>query len=193
MAHQWAIRQRMAESTAAPLDIRDSVVRPISREAAVRVITLFEPMPAIVTHTFGLFFGDTMAAVCCFGPHYLANIRAQPGCIALLRGACLPQAPRNSGSRLIRGAMRQLQPQYRVVTAFADALHGERGAIYQAAGFAELGPSSGGRRVFVHHQGKVLSDRGARRRFGTSSAPRLAAMGLRVETTPRRTRYLCSR
>jgi hypothetical protein len=114
----------MDASITAPFDIRDSVVRPISREAAARVITLFEPMPAIVTHTFGLFFGDTLAAVCCFGPHYLANIRAQPGCIALLRGACLPQAPRNSGSRLIRGAMRQLPPQYRVVTAFADALHG---------------------------------------------------------------------
>jgi hypothetical protein len=181
----------MAASTAAPLDIRDSVVRPISREAAARVITLFEPMPAVVTHAFGLFFGDTLAAAVVYGPEYGHNLRPTMGNIGLLRGASLPWAPRNCGSKLVRASMRLLPPQFTRVVAFSDPTHGERGVIYRAAGFTEIGPSLGGRRVFVHHQGKVLSDRSARRVFGTSSAPRLAAMGLRVETTPRRTRWLC--
>ena len=163
------------------------------REAAARVITLFEPMPAIVTHCFGLFFGDTLAGAVVYGPEYGYNLRPATGNIGLLRGASLPQAPRNSGSRLIRQSMRQLPPQYRVVTAFVDHTHGEFGRVSRAAGFTEVGPSQGGRRVQIYHRGKLISERSARRQFGTSSAPRLAAMGLRVETTPRRTRYLCSR
>jgi hypothetical protein len=79
VSRQWAIRQRMAASTVAPFDIRDSVVRPISREAAARVITLFEPMPAIVTHTFGLFFGDMLAAVVVYGPESGHNLRPATG------------------------------------------------------------------------------------------------------------------
>jgi hypothetical protein len=183
----------MATASVQQLDIRDSEVRPISREAAAAVITLFEPMPAIVTHSFGLFFGNTLAAVCCFGPHYGHNIRQQADCIGLLRGACLPEAPRNSGSRLIRQAMKQLPQQIRTVAAFSDPTHGERGAIYREAGFTDIGASPGGRRVLVHHQGRVLSERSARRRFGTSSAHRLAAMGMRVESTPRRLRYVAMR
>ena len=91
------------------------------------------------------------------------------------------------------GSAEMLPPQFRVVTAFADALHGERGAIYKAVGFTEIGPSQGGRRVQVFHRCKFISERSARRRFGTSSAPRLAAMGLRAESTQRRTRYLALR
>jgi hypothetical protein len=100
--------------------------------------------------------------------------------------ACLPQAPRNSGSRLIRGAMRQLRLLPTPSTASAVRSTKPRG-------FVEIGPSQGGRRVQVFHRGRFISERSARRRFGTASAPGLAAMGLRVESTPRRTRYLASR
>jgi hypothetical protein len=56
--------------------------------------------------------------------------------------------------------------------------------IYKAAGFQLVGPSRGGRRVMVHYAGRVLSERSARRLFGTSSVPKLAALGLKVETVP---------
>ena len=105
----------------------------------------------------------------------------------------MPWAPRNCASKLIRCAMDQLPPQVRTVVAFSDATVGETGTIYRAAGFACIGASRGGRRVLVHHKGKVLSERSARRLFGTSSAPRLAALGLKVETVPRRERYLAVR
>jgi hypothetical protein len=39
------------------------------------------------------------------------------------------------------------------------------------------------------YQGRVLSERSARRGFGTASAVKLASFGLKVETVPRRTRY----
>jgi hypothetical protein len=79
------------------------------------------------------------------------------------------------------------------VIAYADATLGERGAIYRAAGFTPIGASCGGRRVKVHFQGRVLSERAARRRFGTSSAPKLGALGLKVETFPRRLRWIAFR
>jgi hypothetical protein len=42
-------------------------------------------------------------------------------------------------------------------------------------------------------RGRVLSERSARRLFGTSSVPKLAALGLKVETVPRRFRYVLAR
>jgi hypothetical protein len=76
------------------------------------------------------------------------------------------------------------------VTAFADSTLGESGAIYRAAGFTPIGASSGGRRIKAHHQGRQISERAARRKFGTASAAALAALGLKVETAPRRSRWI---
>jgi hypothetical protein len=89
--------------------------------------------------------------------------------------------------------MRLLPKQYTVVTAFSDSTLGERGVIYQAAGLLPVGASRGGRRVLVRYQGKLISERSARRRFGTSSARKLAQLGLRVETVPRRQRWFAFR
>jgi hypothetical protein len=61
-----------------------------------------------------LFIGDQLAAAVVFGPDPIANLRHRynGSTIALLRGACTPWAPRNAGSKLIRGAMRLLPKQY---------------------------------------------------------------------------------
>jgi hypothetical protein len=61
--------------------------------------------------------------------------------------------------------------------------------IYKAAGFLPAGASHGGRRVLVRYQGQWLSERSARQRFGTSSAAKLAKLGFKVETVPRRSRW----
>jgi hypothetical protein len=196
VAHQYAIRQRLAVDPPAAvcLDIRAAQVRPISWQAAAAIITCYEPMPAVAPLTFGLFLGPALAAAVAYGPDYAANLRASDASvIALLRGACAPWAPRNCASALIRRSMRLLPPEYKVVTAFSDRSLGERGVIYRAAGFICAGASRGGRRVLIHYQGKVLSERSARRKFGTSSATQLAALGLKVETVPRRLRYFAFR
>jgi hypothetical protein len=90
--------------------------------------------------------------------------------------------------------MRLLPPHYKIVTAFSDATLGERGVIYKAAGFFSAHVvTQGRRRVLVRYRGKMLSERSARRRFGTSSARQLARLGFRVETVPRRCRYFAFR
>jgi hypothetical protein len=177
--------------------LASATVRPIDWAAAKAIITLYEPMPRVSSGlTYGLFIGDALAAAVVFGPDPAGNLwrRFDGQIIALLRGACAPWAPHNAGSKLIRGAMRLLPSRYKIVTAFSDATLGERGAIYRAAGFFAAGVmSAGGRRVLVRYRGKLLSERSARRRFGTSSARQLARLGFQVETVPRRSRYFAFR
>jgi hypothetical protein len=123
--------------------LADAKVRPISWTDAKTIITLYEPMPNVSSGlAYGLFIDGVNAGAVVFGPDPAANLwRRFDGqiIIALLRGASAPWAPRNAGSKLVRGAMRLLPPQYKVVTAFGDATLGERGAIYKAAGFLSVG------------------------------------------------------
>jgi hypothetical protein len=180
-----------------------ATVQPISWSDAKTIITLYEPMPRVSSGlAYGLVINGEIAGAVVFGPDPAANLGVwrRYGCdgeiIALLRGACAPWAPRNAGSKLVRGAMRLLPPQYKVVTAFSDATLGERGVIYKAAGFTAAGVMSKKwrtRRVLIRYRGKMLSERSARRRFGTSSVRRLAKLGFKVETVPRRSRYFAFR
>jgi hypothetical protein len=183
-------RLRVPHGERRTVSLADAVVRPISLRQARRIVEQYEPMCAIAIHAYGLFIAGALASVVVFGAHPAGNLSPRhAGRIALLRGATLPWAPRNCGSKLIRRAMALLPARYTAVTAFSDPTLGENGTIYRAAGFRCIGPSSGGRRVLVHYQGRVLSERAARSRFGTS-ATRLAALGLKVETVPRRERWV---
>jgi hypothetical protein len=180
------------------VSLASATVRPICWNDAKRIITLYEPMPGVVSSglAYGLFIDGVIAGAVVFGPDPAANLwrRFDGQAIALLRGACAPWAPRNAGSMLVRGAMRLLPPQYKIVTAFSDATLGERGVIYKAAGFHAVGVMTpGGRRVLVRYGGQWLSERSARQRFGTSSGRQLARLGYRVETVPRRSRYFAFR
>ncbi len=98
----------------------------------------------------------------------------------------------NSGSLLIRRSMALLPPQYKVITATVDAQAGEIGVIYQAAGFVYVGTSKG-IRLHIYDGNREISERQARREYGTSSASRLKALGLKVEYMPRRERYFAFR
>jgi hypothetical protein len=192
------IRQQHVGERLGAVSLASATVRPISWSDAKRIITLYEPMPGISSSglAYGLLIDDAIAGAVVFGPDPAANLwrRFDGQIIALLRGACAPWAPRNAGSKLVRGAMRLLPPQYKIVTAFSDATLGEAGVIYKAAGFHAVGVMTpGGRRVLVRYQGQWLSERSARQRFGTSSARQLAQLGFRVETVPRRARYFAFR
>jgi hypothetical protein len=173
------------------MNLSQSVVRAIPLREARLVIEQREPWCASPKFAFGLFIGEALASVVVFAEHPASNV--SPGyqnTAALLRGTTLPWAPKNCGSKLIRTAMRMLPASYEKLVAYADSTVGETGTIYKAAGLQPLGPSRGSRRILVHHQGRVLSERTARRRFGTVSAPKLARLGLRVETVPRRSRWV---
>ena len=192
--HRRAVRARTHSPPVSrpAVSLAHAVVRPIALSDARQVIEQREPMCGGATLAYGLFLGHTLASVVVCGIHPASNLSPRyHQTIALLRGVTLPWAPRNCSSKLIRRAMDLLSAaSYTRVIAFSDSTLGERGVIYRAAGFQPIGASRGGRRVQVHFQGRVLSERGARRLFGTSSAPKLAALGLKVETVPRRLRWV---
>jgi hypothetical protein len=176
------------------VSLAQAAVRPVPLRDARHIVEQHERMCGVGTLAYGLFIGHSLASVVIFGPHPGSNLSPRNGqTIALLRGVTLPWAPRNCASKLIRRAMDQLPERYTDVVAFSDPTLGENGTIYRAAGFVCAGASRGGRRVLVHYAGRVLSERSARRKFGTASAPRLAALGLKVETVPRRCRYVAFR
>jgi hypothetical protein len=85
----------------------------------------------------------------------------------ILRGACLPWAHPHSASKLIRRSMALLPDRFRVVTATCCAAAGEVGTIYQAAAFDYLGQMYHGTRALITYAGKIISERQAKRRFGT--------------------------
>jgi hypothetical protein len=185
-----------------PLEIRTATVRPIPLSEAKAIIERHEwlgKMPAVAVHAFGIFFGDKCGGAVVFGPEYAENLGKWDGygytgkIIALLRGACEPWAHPHSASKLIRRAMRFLPDRYRVVTATCDGAAGEVGTIYQSAGFDYVGGMRGGGRALIHWQGRIISERQAKRRFGTEGRKRLAALGIRSHLVPRRTRYFAFR
>jgi hypothetical protein len=113
--------------------------------------------------------------------------------IGLLRGACLPWAHPHAASKLIRRSMDLLPERYKVITATCCAAAGEIGTIYRAAGFAYLGQMYRGTRALIHYAGKIISERQAKRNFGTCGRRALAKLGIRAHLVPRRSRYFAFR
>jgi hypothetical protein len=89
--------------------------------------------------------------------------------------------------------MRLLTQHYKVVTATVDATAGEIGTVYQACGFDYVGQMTAGSRLRIHDSGATISERQARRRYGTSAIAALEARGLTVERVPRPSRYFAFR
>jgi hypothetical protein len=119
----------------------------------------------------------------------LGPLRYSGKIIALLRGACLPWAHPHSASKLIRGSIKQFPERFLVVTATCCAAVGEVGTIYQAAGFDYLGPMYRGTRALIRYAGKIVSERQAKRKFGTCRRRALARPGISSYLVPRRSRY----
>jgi hypothetical protein len=177
-------------------------VRPVTLTEARAIIEKHEflgTMPAVARWAFGIFFGERCGGAVVFGDEYCENLGNWDRygftgkIVALLRGACLPWAHPHSASKLIRGAMRLLPERFRVVTATCCAAAGEVGTIYQAAGFDFVGQMQRRTRALIHYQGRIISERHAKRRFGTCGRRELAALGIRSHLVPRRSRYFAFR
>jgi hypothetical protein len=186
----------------AEADISTATVRPISLPEARAIIEQHEwlgSMPAVVRFAFGIFFGDRCGGAVVYGDEYAENRGVWDSyaftgrIIALLRGACLPWAHPHSASKLIRRSMALLPGRFHVVTATCCAAAGEIGAIYQAAGFDYLGQMYRGTRALIHYAGKIISERQAKRKFGTCGRRGLAKLGIRSHLVPRRSRYFAFR
>lgn len=200
-AHQRVIRERLAAADSAPrhvIDIRTAEVRPISIAEARGIIEKYEwlgTMPAISRHCFGIFFGEHLGGAVVYGSEYGENLGVWDRfgftgkIIALQRGACAHWAHPHSASKLIRGSMRLLPERYAVVTATVDAMAGEIGVIYQAAGFDYVGVMKAGGRALVKVNGRTISERQAGQLTGTQGARALARLGFDAVSVPRRARY----
>lgn len=141
------------------IDIKKAEVREINIPTAKVIIETYEwmkCMPAVVWHSFGIYFDDHLGGVVCYGPEYsenLGKVARETGrsaadwskygfegrMILLSRGACTHWAHPHSGSKLIRQSMKMLPDRFSVVTATVDPAAGEIGTIYQASGFDYVG------------------------------------------------------
>ncbi|MBZ5598468.1 MAG: hypothetical protein LAO03_22180 [Acidobacteriia bacterium] len=187
-AFQRVIRERMAEEPdpllaekrALATDFKNASVREISLADAKNVIVAQEWLGTLGSpeHAFGLFFGDHIAGVACFGNTAGTNVRAsvcgsehEDKVISLTRGCCLHWAHPHSGSFLVSSACREMTKKgFHVIVAYADPEAGERGVILRACNFLYCGTTNPTEK-FRRPDGKVYDARNVHlltrdRRFG---------------------------
>ena len=198
--HQRIVREMMAEQPDALLMEKKALAADF-KNACVREISLAEARNLVVAHEYlgtlgspefgyGLFFGEHLAGVVCFGSTAGTNVRPSvcgsahaDKVISLTRGCCLPWAdpPRTSSdgrvhtgaaaSYLIAAACRLMTDRgYHIFVAYSDPSAGERGVILRACNFLYCGPTSPTEK-FRRPDGKVYDARNVHlltrdRRFG---------------------------
>ncbi len=199
-AFQRVIRERMAKEADPLLAEKEALAKDFTN-ASVREISLADARNLIVAnewlgnlgsteHAWGLFFGDYLAGVVCFGSTAGTKVRSSvcgaehaDKVVTLVRGCCLPFAdpPRissdgrthggSAASFLISAACREMTKKgYNVFVAYADPQAGEKGVIFRACNFLYCGPTSPTEK-FRRPDGKVYDARNVHlltrdRRFG---------------------------
>jgi hypothetical protein len=166
-AHQRLIREKHEDGHPVPADLSTATVRPITYAEAEQVIMKYEWLGNMgnTVRAFGLFFGEEIAGVVCFGhpknPEIL-NVCGEEHADKvywLSRGACVHWAHPHSGSFLITEACKQMgapwetrdgearTPKY-VFLATADSDANEIGTLYQSCNWIYLG-KTGKPRMFL--------------------------------------------
>lgn len=159
-AHQRLIREHMATQPEADLekkkrlaaDFKNATVREISYDEAKNVITANEWLGHLGTTewAYGLFFGEYLAGVVCFGSTAGTNVAAsicgaehRHKVTTLCRGACVHWAHPHSASYLITAACKEMtKVGCHVFVAYSDPEAGEIGTIYQACNFLYCGTTN---------------------------------------------------
>lgn len=187
-AFQRVIRERMAEEPdpllnekkALAKDFTNATVREISLADARNVIVAHEWLGTLgsAEHAFGLFFGEHIGGVVCFGITAGTNVRSSicgaehaDKVTTLTRGCCLHWTHPHSGSFLVSAACREMtKKEFHIVVAYADPEAGERGVILRACNFLYCGQTNPTEK-FRRPDGKVYDARNVHlltrdRRFG---------------------------
>ena len=166
-AHQRIIRERHAQEPDPLLEEKLSFSRSFD-SASVREITNAEAKEVIkkyewlgnmgcTDYSFGLYFGEHLAGVSCFGR--TAGTRTAASVCGekyvhmvktLCRGACVHWAHPHSASFLIPRAC-QLMPEkgFNIFVAYSDAEAGEIGTVYQATNWLYCGTTNGAVSSFI--------------------------------------------
>lgn len=187
-AFQCFIRERTAEQPdpfldkkkALAADFKNAVVREISIAEARNVIVAQEWLGTLGSSefAFGLFFGEYLAGVVCFGSTAGTKVKASvcgsehaDKVMTLTRGCCLHFAHRHSGSFLVSAACREMTKKgYHIFVAYADPQAGERGVIFRACNFVYCGSTTPSEK-FRRPDGRIYDARNVHlltrdRRFG---------------------------
>jgi len=162
--HQRVIQEQHRDDHPIPEDFSTASVREIPYQQAKEFILKYEWLGNMGTtvRAFGLFFGDELAAVECFGHPGSEPIREICGkehadkVYWLARGARTHWAHPHSSSFLVNRACRMMgepwktsdgrdMPAKHVFLATADTDAGEIGTVYQASNWFYLGKASSDR------------------------------------------------
>lgn len=135
--------------------LKGARVERLDNKAATTVIEKYEwlkKMGAGTKFCYGLFIDNELLGVCCFNTggspearHVCKDATLADKTICLCRGACVPHAPKDAGSFLVRHACRLAHKDfgYEIFFAYSDPEAGEIGTIYQAVGWKCLGQARG--------------------------------------------------
>jgi hypothetical protein len=136
-------------------------VEAVSRAEAEAVILKYEWLGTVgqgASAFYELKINGELLGVACFGvggsrearnicgPEYISSA------VCLMRGACVPWAPKNAASFLIRNACRQAHKDFgwKIFFAYSDPDAGEIGTVYQASNWYYLGQGVGRKAGTVH-------------------------------------------
>lgn len=142
-AYQRTLREKFLDREPLRNEVLpQSRVVPLTYHEARSIILKYEWLGTMAGGTracYGLKYGQEVLGVTCFdrhgcssAAHDIVTVPAKTICLA--RGACVPHAPKNAGSYLIRHAIEQAHADFgwEVFFAYSDPSAGEIGTIYQA-------------------------------------------------------------
>lgn len=212
-AHQRIIRESIASSGGDMFgrwwdgidnSLKNATVEEITTAKASTIILEYEwlgDMPQAVKKCYGMFHGDFLSGALVFAEKPGGNLISNSESIVpadshyLARGACTHWAHPHAASWFISKVCRDfLCKDNGTVLAYSDPAAGEIGTIYQALGWAYIGPSQGGPTA-VLVDGKLMTLRSFKRdrkySVGQSlSEVRKAFPRATVEPVGRKHRYL---
>lgn len=176
------------------------ICRQITYTEAKEFILQYEWMGNMGTSKlcFGLFLGESLTAVCCFGPTVaptkLNNILNGASVIQLCRGASAWWAPKWAPSKLIGWCLRWLyvNSDFYCAVAYADPVAGEIGTIYQACNALYLGLTDPKHSCYYIINGHKYDPRKVVAKFGSRKKTFIANIDPYFETIPinKKHRYL---
>jgi hypothetical protein len=177
-----------------PGPLKEARVERITTEEAKPIILKFEWLQSMgsgAVACYGLKMNGELLGVACFcclggkirqicvGSTVKETQAIAKKTICLARGACVPWAPKNAASFLIRNACRQAYKDFgwRVFFAYSDHTAGEVGTVYQACGWYFIGDSFRKGRYhtdYVSADGKRTMSSYAKNHKGVSRAQLIA-------------------
>ena len=144
----------------------------IDKKVAASVYRLyhyFGEKDFLCMYSFGAMFEGEVWGSITFGIPNARNINGlyesheQKGVMEIARLAFKPESPKNSCSRLIAVAIKELKKVYplRLIITYADTAQGHEGTIYKASNFKAHGLTAK-KTDFLHSDGKIKKMKGVK-------------------------------